>query len=478
MKKTVYQLISMSALVLLLSACGAGIDDNSGPNEKRVLENQKLTDEYTPIQGVYDGTYTIASEGRQQNVKLYLFLSQVQEQTDNQNLKPGLRVVLKGRLMQTDVVGDSDNVILEGQYESTTGQLRLDTNSTQSLTARGCRLGGNKAISVEGTVHGDTVTANIENNGQTVGQIVVKKNLNAQSFQAGIVDEDQEFQRLQNLYKDMIGSFTGTLRREGCSSARTEKLTAWVYLDRVAEGTGNGGQTCYVPKLTIRTSREYDGDLADMLYVSNGGFDPQSYSPQFQTRTLVTSSANNSYAQLQLRTKDQKNLTGVISTTGTWGTFSLKKTATLVKAPADEYTMKKERITRTLARFVGNYTGQVVPAAGSEFGTWPVNFQVRMQNEAAANGEFLPVLHGLYTRPDFSDSSIGRKDMKAMVSVDSCQTQVLFRSDATYNNGAVTGIGKMDFPAVVTSSKGRMVLKGDLSDHRGYLGVMTVIKTK
>lgn len=330
MNNTSYRMnfLKISLLALSLStiaSCGVGIDDNKGPNEKRVIENQKLVEEYKSVEGIYDGTYNLASENRPVKAKLYLFISQVQEQPDNQNLKPGLRVVLKGRLMQTEVLGDSDNVILEGQYESTTGMLRLDPNSNQSVTARGCRLGGSKSISIEGSVAGDNISAQVESNGQNIGQLKLSRQLSTQENQATVVDEDQEFQRLQKLYKNMLGTFSGQLKREGCEKTKSEKLMAWVYVDRVADGTGNGGQTCYVPKLSIRTSREVQGELADVLYVAPSGFDPQSISPQFQSRVVNAANGSTFLTQALIRTPADGKITGTISTTGVWGTFDLKK---------------------------------------------------------------------------------------------------------------------------------------------------------
>lgn len=485
--------LSSMALAFALTGCGVGFDDSSGPNQKRVEENQKLTEEYGAIQGVYEGTYVPSNQTSERvaKVNVFIYTTQIQESVDPNTLKPTLRVVLRGRMVQTDFVGTSDNVILEGQYESTTGRMRLDPNFKESTTTRGCKLGNDNPISLEGPVGGNVMQLTVERQGQIAGTVQARRIIGADVSKAGIIDEDQEFQRLSRIYAPIIGTYNGNLHRNVCGEDRYEKLTTMVYIDRKQEGTSSSGEICYIPKLMIRNTREFAGELGDVKYAANNGYDPYNASAQFQSvsvtaaqapgaagvPTVATPTLQATASQLNLRPTANGGLSGSIFTSGAWGDFVVTRTSSRVAAP-DDATLVVDQLNRTYAQFTGRYRGVVVPPAGTGVAQWNAQLDVLVQmRRSTAGTNLVPVMHAIYTRPDFSDTSIGRRDMDATVLIDGCKPQILFRSEADPTIGnRVPGSGRMDFVADVIRSNGKTVLRGDLSDHRGYQGVMTVTK--
>src|SRR5690606_7308771 len=125
--------------------------------------------------GTYSGQLKLSAVNKSLPVTFYLFLGEVQEAPLPGDLRPGIRVVLRGRMIQASTMGDSDNLILTGQFDGVTGALRLDPDPAMSTTASGCRLGGQDPISVTGHVNGENLTATVLRNGQNWGVINVRR---------------------------------------------------------------------------------------------------------------------------------------------------------------------------------------------------------------------------------------------------------------------------------------------------------------
>lgn len=453
-------LLGFSALFLI--SCGVGLEDSSGPDVDRELKNQKLRAEYESVRGKYAGCIRLSQSEKCFPVSMYIWTGEVQEAPRPGDLKPGVRVVLRGRLMQTQFIGDSDNLIMTGQYDAITGRILLDPDVEISKTSTGCRLGGQDPITISANVSGGNVTGSILRNGQEWAKIENMRRESLDVSTGSVLSEEQEYRRLQSTYEPVVGMYDGKLTRNVCGKNRDENFQLWIYIERVAQGPGGGenatAATCYVPRLTVRTLREYAGELSDVNYVSITRFDPEFFLPQFSSAT----------SKLTLDLIDGR-LKGEIHTSGRWGGFDLKRTSKQVVAPEDETTLIRERLERTFARFTGNYRGTNKALEGPD---WPVSLQLYV-DEGTVDGVRRPFLLALYKRPDFDDDSIGSRLMDVSVEIDGCKPLLAMKSEPNQNI-KIPGVGLMKYNA--TYDEATKSMTGDLVDHRGPQGELTVKK--
>lgn len=457
------RILSLLTLALMANGCGVGLEDSSGRNVDREIKNDKLRGEYEAVRGTYDGTIRLGNGPKRFPVKLFLWTGEVQEAPLPGDLKPGIRVVLRGRLMQQNLIGDSDNLIMTGQYDALTGRLRLDPDLEISKTSTGCRLGGQDPITIAGSFGGTAVTGSILRNGQEWAVLDDMKRTSTESGTGAALSEEQEYQRLQTTYAPVIGMYNGQLSRQVCGGTRRENYETWLYIERVAEGTGLNNAACYIPRLSLRTLRHFDGELADITYRSINRFNPERLLPQF----VSADSKFNSKVDLDY---NSNKLTGLIATTGRWGSFEATRKSDQVVAPEDETLLLRERRERTYAQFTGQYRGNNKAYDGPD---WPVKLQLYV-DEKNINGVRQPVLMGLYRRPDFSDETIGERLMDVDVSIDGCKPVLAMKSDARSGGNGIPGVGLMRFNATFTGATS--TLSGELVDHRGPQGVLTVKK--
>lgn len=457
--KNVFKILCFTAL---LGGCGVGLEDSSGPNVDREIKNDKLRGEYEAVRGTYDGFIRLGGSPRRFPVKLFLWTGEVQEAPLPGDLKPGIRVVLRGRLMQQEYIGDSDNLIMTGQYDALTGRLRLDPDEEISKTSTGCRLGGQDPITVAGSFDGATVSGSILRNGQEWAVLENVKRTSTDVSSGAALSEDQEYTRLLKTYSPVTGMYRGKLSRQVCSANRLENYESWLYIERVPEGTGLNNIACFIPRLSLRTLRYYSGELADVTYRSINRFNPDRFLPQF----ISSTSKYNSKVDLDLA---NNHLTGLISTSGRWGTFDVERISDQVIAPEDEGLLFRERRERTYAQFVGQYRGKNDAIDGPD---WPVKLQVYV-DEKTDNGIVTPILMALYQRPDFADETIGQRLMEVDVSIDGCKPVLAMKADERPGNGSgIPGVGMMRYNATYTDG----TLEGELVDHRGPQGYLTVKK--
>lgn len=447
---------------VFLVSCGVGLEDSSGPDVDRELKNQKLRAEYESVRGKYSGCIRLSQGEKCFPVSMYLWTGEVQEAPRPGDLKPGIRVVLRGRMMQTQFIGDSDNLIMTGQFDALTGRILLDPDVEISKTSTGCRLGGQDPITISANIAGDTVGGSILRNGQEWARLENMTRESRDVSTGSVLSEEQEYRRLQQIYEPVVGTYSGDLNRNVCGKVRAEDdFKLLIYIERVAEsgaGSGSGG-TCYVPRLTVRTMRNYTGELADRTYVSITRFDPEFFLPQFSTEG----------AKLTLDFV-KGILKGEISTSGRWGSFELTRETKEVQAPEDETQLLRERLTRTYELYTGEYRGTTEAYAGDD---WPVRLQVYLDEAENDQGIRVPVLMGLYTRPDLSDQTIGRRLMTATVSRDGCKPTLAMKADPI-PGGRIPGVGLMRYTAEYFDDTKSM--EGELVDHRGPQGILKVKK--
>ncbi len=448
-------------LFLAIVGCGVGLEDSSGPNVDRQIKNDKLRAEYESVRGTYLGFIRLSGSSRRFPVNLFVWTGEVQEAPLPGDLKPGLRVVLRGRLMQQDFIGDSDNLIMTGQFDALTGRIRLDPDEAISKTSTGCRLGGQDPITISASVVESSIQGTILRNGQEWATLEETKRVSTEVNSGAVLSEDQEYQRLITTYKTVTGMYKGSLYRRTCNTNREEAFETWLYIERVPEGTGLNNIACFIPRLSLRTFRHFEGELSDIVYRSINRFNPDRFIPQFVT------SSNKYSAKADLDLVDGK-LVGQISTTGSWGTFSVELQSEQVVAPDDETLLLRERRQRTFDLFTGLYRGKNDALEGAD---WPVKLQLYVDERNLA-GLRLPVLMGLYTRLDTSDETIGQRLMDVDVSIDGCKPVLSMKSEANNGGGRIPGVGLMRYNATVTGNE----LKGELVDHRGPQGTLTVKK--
>jgi hypothetical protein len=463
--------IAIGLVTALCLGCGVGLED-SGTDASRDLKNGKLREEYSAVKGTYEGAIQVTGVDKTFPVKFYLFPGEVQEAPLPGDLKPGIRVVLRGRLMQSEFVGDSDNLILTGQYDSVSGHLTLDPDFDMSKTSTGCRLGGQDPITVSADISGEGIQGSVLRNGQEWARFVNMHRTSRDVSSGSMVSEEEEYRRLQNIYAPVTGMYRGHLTRNVCGGqAREEGFDLWMYIERTQEGTGLNGAPCYVPRLMARTLREFSGELADVTYRSIARFDPQSFLPQFTSLQTDRYKLNLSFDP------DGAKLSGQIFSTGRWGDVEVTRYQTQVTAPDDETVLLRERLSRTYALFAGDYNGTLMPY-DKTVKPWPVNLNV-YQDEALVDGTRVPVLMGRYRRMNLSDPSIGSRLMNVSVSIDGCKPLLTMKSDPDPSNpGRIPGVGLMHFTAEFTAlpGQGHGQLRGELVDHRGPQGDLTVKK--
>lgn len=456
----------LAALVLLtVLGCGVGLED-SGSDSARNEKNQKLQDEYEAIKGTYEGNIRITGVAKPFPVKFYLFWGEVHEAPLPGDLKPGIRVVLRGRLMQSEFVGDSDNLILKGLYDSETGRISLLPDVEASRTSTGCRLGGVDPLTISGYLSGETLTGSVLRNDQEWAKFENVRRTSRDVSSGAILSEEEEYRRLEDIYRPVTGMYRGSLQRQVCSNkTRDEEIELWMYIDRLQEGTGLNGAPCFVPRLTARMLRTYSGSHDDIMFRSIPRFDPRSLIPQFMS----------SYSKMNLDYDGKSvQLSGPITTTGTWGTVNVTRYRDTVTAPQSEVALKRERLMRTFSLFTAVYKGKVNPFDKSKK-AWPVDLNLYTDETVDANGVVIPNLKALYRRLDFSDPTIGARLMDVQVVMDGCNPVLTMKSEPD-GNGKIPGVGLMRFSSEYLMVNGKPQMQGELVDHRGPQGTMTVTK--
>ncbi len=442
-------------LIIVTNGCGIGLEDSAGPDAARELKNEKLREEYNAIRGTYTGDMQLIQGKQNFPIRLYLWTGEIQESPLPGDLKPGIRVVLRARLMQAQFIGDSDNLILTGQYDVVTGRLRLDPDMEISRTPTGCRLGGQDPITISGFTTDGKIGGKVLRNGQEWATFSLLQRISTDVSLGSALSEEQEYQRLQQTYAPVTGIYEGSLSRRVCGTIeRKEEFSLWLYIERIQEGTGGNGAPCFVPRLALRTLRHFEGELSDITYRSISRFDPGSFLPQFTSaKSKLTLDFKNSH------------LLGEIFTSGRWGSFDVARKNTQVRAPEDETLLARERLERTFSLFTGVYTGQVKAYSKKD---WPVRLQVYV-DETTLNGSRVPTLLALYKRPDFSDDTIGARLMQVTVAMDGCRPMLYMKSEPT-GGGTIPGVGLMRFASEFVNGE----LSGELVDHRGPQGIMNL----
>lgn len=364
-------------LVLILSSfgCGVGLED-SGSDSARDEKNEKLRNDYEAIKGTYEGDVSILGMDATFPIKLYLFWNEIQEEPLPGDLKPGLRVVLRGRFMQADYIGDSDNLILKGQFDPVTGSIYLDGDIEASKTSTGCRLGGQDPIKISATLRGNKLTGIVSRNEQPWASFGDVKRTTRDVSGGSTLSEEQEYRRLQEMFKPVTGTYEGRLSRQLCAvgDPTYEDIKVLMYVERRQEGVGLNGSPCYVPRLMARTFRALDGELADVTYRSVSRFDPKNFLPQFQSTNVINGGAANGGSSTTRSSvlemafdKTTKTLKGAVFTTGHWGIVEVGLKTSTVVAPNDEIQLQRERRLRTYQGFYDinkgfeDYKGEVIP---------------------------------------------------------------------------------------------------------------------
>lgn len=463
--------------VFLLSSvgCGVGLED-SGSDTARDEKNQKLRSDYEAIKGTYEGDVKILGLEASFPIKLYLFWNEVQEEPLPGDLKPGLRVVLRGRFMQSDYIGDSDNLILKGQFDPINGTVFLEGDAEASKTSTGCRLGGQDPIKIVATLSGNKITGIVSRNEQPWARFGDVKRTTRDVSGGSTLSEEQEYRRLQEMFEPVTGTYEGRLSRQLCTKGQPthEEVKLLMYVERRQEGVGLNGSPCYVPRLMARTFRSLEGELADVTYRSVSRFDPKNFLPQFQSTNVINGgTADGTGARASVLEmafdKSKTALKGSILTTGQWGEIEVGRVNKAVVAPNDETLLMRERRLLTYSKYIADYKGEVIPF-DKAVKKWAAYVRL-YADEAIVEGRRLPVLLAYYTRSgESSDPTIGSRLMMVDVRTDECQPMLIMHSDANGGPGPIPGIGRMHFAAPYVNG----VLSGDLVDHRGPQGVMTI----
>lgn len=490
--KTWKWMTGLGLVAAMAGGCGVGLED-SGSDTARDLKNEKLRQEYESVKGTYEGHIRLLSGDRRVPVRLYLFLGEVLGEPLPGDLKPGLRVVLRGRLMQSEFAGDSDNLILTGLYDGVTGAVTLDPDPEISKTSSGCRLGGQDPIGLRARISGANLDGVVLRNGQDWARFEGMMLATREVSSGSVLSEDEEYDRLKRIYEPWIGTYRGVLARRLCGPGgadHEEPIDLLVYVNRQDEGSA-GGASCFVPRLMVRTLRTLSGELADVTYRSVNRFSPDRLLPQMQsTRVLGTGSVTSSILDLN-GAGGAGMLSGEVSTTGLWGQLKqMNRISREVAIPNNEVELARERRSRTIRRFTGEYHGGVVaydqrscelgltsigPGKAKECKWW--THLHLYEDDATIEGVRLPVLMAYYTREQLaggSDPTIGSRLMEVEINIESCKPNLIMQSEGANLPSPIPGVGHMRYSTDWIDGK----MRGELIDHRGPQGIMTMARER
>ena len=337
------KIISSLIVSLILSSCGVGLDDSLGPNPDRVMKNEKNRQDYEGIKGVYEGTVTYSTGSRSPfPAKLDLYwVEEVEKGTLDSDLQPAKRIVLRGRLQRLDIVGDSDNLILIGTYDSTTAQIVLKPDA--DANAQKCETGSRLPITIQGSISRDRIEATVSRDGRTWGRFEASlKTRNV--VQQATTDAEQSFDRLREMYQSISGTYTGKIRRKNSrGEIYSEPVSVAVFSLENNEGNDERGNLCFRPRLHVEFRRDRQGEL-DKVSFTSVSFDADlmeleaaNYDAQRTSTVHIEARLNGSAMNGRLKVAS-----------GTWGEFNLTRTSFDTPSPADgEESFERQRRLKT-----------------------------------------------------------------------------------------------------------------------------------
>lgn len=187
--KTLKWILS-TAIALTLTACA--FDKNSNTDREKEIENrQKLVEQYAPVVGVYQGTFTTSTTT--QNIELRFYIVDIPDGRNSDN-QPKYRTALMARFDRENVV---DPVFMETSYLPQSGELFM-SNENASLAARG-RLIDN------------VITGTVTKNGGVLGQVKVQL-VSRESSAPSENDQAERNERARRIYEAIAGVYAGVIK--------------------------------------------------------------------------------------------------------------------------------------------------------------------------------------------------------------------------------------------------------------------------
>lgn len=472
------QLIFVSVVTLFLGACGVGLDDAKGPNPELVEKNKALLKTYKSIEGIYTGTVTNSQSGMTPfPANLILYADTTQESALDEDLQQMSRVILRGRLERTDLLGDSDNLILIGSYNAATGELDLKPDPKQPRLI--CDAGARVPIELRGSLKDSVLNASISREGRTWA--FIKSSLTTRDVigkSQGNGEED--FLKQREVYQPLVGTYEGLLKQFNTDGEEvSEQVSMLVYLVEVKKGETDTGEACFRPMLNARFLRDHQGEFHDVIVTNVRYYADkkevqmvgQSEQKEGSVAEGMGSRSSGGRTEFSLWAKVDESVKGTIYSNGvSWGRIELAKKSSTANAPAQgEEALERERRLKTYAEVTGTYRGEIVPDTGST--PWNVELVIFVVEEQAGmnpNGEprFLPALRARYRRPDFSHE-VGERLLTVRYYLESGVRKL------SMNASPVPGVPTNVPGAGTFSITGEIVndmITADAADHRGPMG--------
>ncbi|MGE0631310.1 MAG: hypothetical protein AB7O96_02805 [Pseudobdellovibrionaceae bacterium] len=478
--KTFYAALA-SLLTFGFLGCGVGLDDQKGPNPELAQQNQALMQSYKSIEGVYSVSVENKGSGLSAfPANLVLYADTIKEEGIDDDGQPKARVVLRGRLVRSDIVGESDNLVLIGTYNRMSGDLDLKPDNTQKRIS--CDAGARVYIEVKGRVSGRSFQGQITREGRTWA--FATGNLESRDVVAQAQkDEQEDFNRIREMYLPVVGTYEGTLSQQNSAgSIVTEDVKFLVFVVEVQQkDPTDTGEICFRPQLYSRFMRMQKGENDDVRSTYNR-FYPE------KKELLAVSEGFMIDAKVA-----EKSLVGPVYSKGTfWGQLTLFKKSPEANLPAEgDEQLERERRLRTFREVIGEYRGKAFPDSGST--PYPIGLKVYIVEEQqieVGNGEgdgkdkdkadisrgskqpiFLPALRARYRRLDFMEG-IGERFLQVRYYTEAGAKKLFMFT--RQGGGSEMGVGMLSFSGEfkkdISGDFKKDKITGEASDQKGPLG--------
>jgi hypothetical protein len=258
MKKALLNSLMAVAVVSGLAACGVGgvgVENDSAATAQQDRDAKALNERFGPIVGTYEGTFSNPDSGvTPHKSRLLLYVVNVREGA-NPDGTVRVRPALYGRFQLTDVVGQTDYLAMQGDYDSlgniSMGSIAASGGTTGggggTSSGAGSSTGGDTAtISIKGTILNGNVTIDVSNTGGYWGRFVGSRTTETASAPSAS-DAVELRERLLGLYRTLEGVYSTTV--DTGSQRAPISLTI-----SIAEGA-SGGSGVSIPYLVAQYRR-------------------------------------------------------------------------------------------------------------------------------------------------------------------------------------------------------------------------------
>ena len=241
--KTILKAVLAAVVVSTLAACGVGVEHDDQYAKQQQKDNDALTDQFSRVAGVYEGTMTSTIQGvAPQAGTFYLYITQ-EDGGKNPDGSPRSVATLRGRFMLDKVVADSDYTRLAANYNAVSGAISL-------APAAGTQTDQN-ATTIEGHAYNESAQLTIKKGGGDWGYFQgTRTSKSAQAPVSG--DEDELRARIFAVYRNVVGTYNARV------DSGTQKIPVTMTLS-ITEQKIDQTSSATKPVLTAQFQR---GDVA------------------------------------------------------------------------------------------------------------------------------------------------------------------------------------------------------------------------